>query len=127
MLNKKGWGLVEMLVLTGVLAIFLFIAIFLIYNAYRNLDTSISNNYYHDLENKLEEQAAIYLDKYYDEDLTSDYVTITRNVLKVYDLDVTLSDPSGKACDGYIKANKTKGVINIDGYIKCANYTTTNY
>ena len=33
MVNKNGWGLVEMLILMGILALFLFIAIYFIYKA----------------------------------------------------------------------------------------------
>ena len=127
MFNKKGWSLIEMLLLMGVLAIFLFIATYLIYKSYNDNSKVTNNTYYHELETKLEHQAEIYLDNYYEENLTSDYIIITSNILDVYDLDVTLSDPSGRACEGYVRANKTKGVRSIKGYIKCPNYITENY
>ena len=41
MLNKKGWGLKEMLLLSGLLVIFLFIAIFYIYILYANFDKDV--------------------------------------------------------------------------------------
>lgn len=127
MLNKNGWGFTEMLVLMGILALFLFIAIYFIYRAYNDYDTNINNKYYQKLENKLEEQATIYLDNYYDEVLTNDSIIITKDILQVYNLDVTLNDSNGQACDGYVKANKSKGIRNIKGYIKCPHYETNNY
>ena len=127
MLNKKGWGLVEMLVLSGVILLFLIIATFYIYKAYTNLDNNINKNYYHNLEKKLEEQGKIYLDEYYDENLTSDSVIITRNTLNVYGLDINLMDINGKTCEGYVKAYKTHGETFVEGYVKCPNYITDNY
>ena len=127
MLNKKGWGLVEMLILSGVLIIFLFIAIYFIYRLYGNLDEGINTNYYTNLENDLRNQAEEYLNDYYDDTLTSDYITITRNVLKTYDLDVILEDPQGRECSGYVRANKSHAKVNIEAYISCSKYETDGY
>ncbi len=127
MLNKNGWGLREMLVLSGVLGIFLIVAIYYIYTLYDSLDEEVTINYYYDLEEKLENQARVYLDDYYDENLNSDYITITRSVLNTYNLDVNLLDLDGNACSGYVKANKTRGNVNIDAYISCRDYITDGY
>lgn len=127
MLNKHGWGLREMLVLSALLIIFVLIASYYIYvflNSY-NIESTVNN--YSLLEEKLEEQTKIYLNDYYDEVLTSDKLTITRSVLKSYNLDVILEDSDGNSCSGYAVAYKTKGIVNVDGYIKCKDYITLGY
>lgn len=42
-LNNKGWGTVEMLLLSGGLLIALLVAVFFIYKLYSSLDNSYSN------------------------------------------------------------------------------------
>ena len=42
-LNNKGWGTVEMLLLSGGLLIALLVAIFFIYKLYSSLDNSYTN------------------------------------------------------------------------------------
>lgn len=94
---------------------------------------SFANNFsdssfdYNKLEEKLEAQTRIYLDKYYDDALTSDKVKITRNVLRVYDLDVILMDDKGRECSGYSVAYKSKAVVNVKAYISCKKYVTEGY
>lgn len=126
-LNKNGWGLREMLVLSGILVLFLGIAIFYIVSLYNEFEVEASTSNYYRLEEKLETQASIYLDKYYDEILTSDPVTITRSILNAYNLDTSLMDPKGDACTGYVRAYKTRGNTEIIGYISCKNYVTEGY
>lgn len=127
LLNKHGWGLREMLILSGLLIIFLFIAIYYIYSLYNNFNKEVSYNYYYDLEEKLEEKALIYLSDYYDGILTSDNMVITRNALSLYDLDIALLDRNSNTCDGYVVANKSRGIINKKAYIKCKKYETEGY
>ncbi len=127
MLNKHGWGLKEMLVLSGILLLFLIIAIFYISSLYQELDLETTSKYYHDLERELENSASVYLNDYYDGDLSSDEITITRSTLRAYDLDVDLQDQNGHVCSGYVIASKTHGEESIDAYISCPNYTTDGY
>ena len=126
-LNKHGWGLREMLVLSGILILFLIVAIYYIYSLYNGISEEVSLSHYYGLEDKLENQAIIYINDYYDSNLTSDYITISRSVLRAYDLDISLFDNYGDACSGYVVANKSKGIINTQGYIKCKNYMTEGY
>jgi len=126
-LNKHGWGLREMLVLSGILIIFLIIAIYYIYLLYNNVGEEYTIDYYTNLEDKLEHQSLIYLNDYYEANLTSDYIIISRSILRNYDLDIPLNDPYGDACSGYVTVNKSKGIINTKGYIKCNNYVTDGY
>ena len=95
MLNKNGWGLREMLLLSGILILFLFVAIFYIMSFYKEMDKDMSRNYYRDLESDLKERAQVYIDDYYDGEFSGE-ITITRNVLRLYDLDVHLEDEEGK-------------------------------
>ncbi|MBE6154329.1 MAG: hypothetical protein E7163_01970 [Firmicutes bacterium] len=126
-LNKHGWGLVEMLLLSSLLIIFLLIAAYLVYILYGTFERNTISDNYISLEEKLEKQTLIYLNDYYDEDLTSDKITITRSVLKSYDLDISLLDSKGNACSGYTVAYKTKGIVHTDAYIKCDGYMTEGY
>lgn len=126
-LNKEGWGLREMLVLSGILILFLIIAIYLIYSLYSEFDREATVGYYYELEEKLENQASVYLNDYYPDPLTSDNLTITRGVLRTYNLDVDLVDKNDKACSGYVIANKTHGQTNVNAYIKCEHYETEGY
>ena len=127
MLNKHGWGLKEMLVLSGVLLLFLVIAIYYIYTMYQDLDFPVTVNYYEQLEERLEDNARVYLSDYYDGVLTSDGMVISRSDLRAYDLDVLLEDPNGHACSGYVLASKTHGEEIIDVYISCNDYTTAGF
>lgn len=126
-LNKQGWGLREMLILSGILILFLCVSIYFIYIFYNSFDKEMKSNYYEGLENNLEYQTTIYLNDYYDEALTSDKITISRSVLRSYDLDIELKDKHEKACSGYVTANKSMGKTNVDAYIKCENYETKGY
>lgn len=123
LLNKHGWGLREMLLVSSVLFIFLFIAIFYIYALYDNLDKNMLVTPYSEMESKLERQANIYLNDYYDNALSEHEITITRSVLKSHDLDVSLIDPNGNSCSGYVLASKN----GVKAYIKCDEYTTDGY
>ncbi len=127
MLNKKGWGLGEMLILSGILALFLIIAIYFIYNFYSGMEKDYKLNYYTNLEEKLKEQAQIYINEYYDESLTSDYVTITKDVLKAYSLAPDLIDLKDNTCEGYVRANKSRAIVDIKAYISCSDYETSGY
>lgn len=127
MINKKGWSLKEMIILSGVLAIFLLIAIYYIVTLYSDFGQELNNNYYHNLENQLEEVAYDYVNEEYDTVLDLDEINISKYVLEVYDKDFTLQDEDGKACDGYVSFAKSNGNIYVEGYINCASYMTEGY
>lgn len=116
-----------MLVLSGILILFLIVAIYYIVSLYNNFGEEVKTTNYSQLEKNLEEKALIYLNDYYDEILTSEDVTITRSVLRSYNLDIILQDNDGKACSGYVMAHKTHGKIYTKSYIKCNNYMTEGY
>ena len=127
MLNKHGWSLREMLILSGILIVFLFIAVYYIFTMYRDLDLEIGNNHYSNLEEKLEENAIVYLEDYYEGDLNSEGLKITRGMLRSCDLDVELRDKDGHVCAGYVMASRTHGEDDIKAYISCPDYTTEGF
>ena len=126
-LNKNGWSLKEMLLLSGILVLFLLIAIYYIVSLYNNFGEELKATNYSLLEKRLEDKALIYLNDYYNDMLTSEEVTITRNVLRSYNLDVVLEDNKGDSCSGYVIANKTHGKVYNKAYIKCNGYMTEGY
>ena len=127
MLNKHGWSLREMLILSGILIVFLFIAVYYILIMYKDLDLNITNNYYDNLESRLEENATVYLEDYYEGDLSSEGFKITRGMLRSYDLDIELRDKDGHVCAGYVVARRTHGEDDIKAYISCPDYTTEGF
>lgn len=127
MLNKHGWGLKEMLILSGILILFLIIAIYYIFTFYQEMGREVTTTYFHDLENNLEDSARIYVEDYYDGNLKSEGITITRSILRAYDLDVELRDKNGNACSGYVIASRTQGKDYYQAYISCSEYTTNGY
>ena len=127
MLNKHGWSLREMLILSGILIVFLFIAIYYILIMYKDLDLNITNNYYDNLESRLEENATVYLEDYYEGDLSSEEIKITKGMLRSYDLDIELRDKDGHVCAGYVVARRTHGEDDIKAYISCPDYTTEGF
>ena len=116
-----------MLILSGILIVFLFIAIYYILIMYKDLDLNITNNYYDNLESRLEENATVYLEDYYEGDLSSEGFKITRGMLRSYDLDIELRDKDGHVCAGYVVARRTHGEDDIKAYISCPDYTTEGF
>lgn len=116
-----------MLILSGVLVLFLIIAVYFICILYEDFDSELNASYYQELEEKLENQAKIFVNEYYNEPLSNDKITITRSVLKNYNLDILLVDKLDNVCSGYVTVYKTHGKENYDGYIKCSKYMTVGY
>lgn len=116
-----------MILLSGILLVFLVIAIYYIISLYNNFDEEVQVTDYTLLEERLEKQALIYLNDYYDEILTNEDITITRSILKSYNLDIILEDNNGNSCSGYVMAHKTYGEIYTTAYISCDNYVTEGY
>ena len=124
-LNNKGWGTMEMLLLSGGLLIALIIAIYFIGTLYGSFSGSVGNKQYMDLETKLESAAKEYIDsnKY---EINGEF-TINYKTLKNYRYIDDLKDIDGNDCDGYVKISNINNTIQYSGYIDCKNYKTTNY
>lgn len=116
-LSKNGWGLKEMIIVSGILILFLGLAIYNIYT----IKTYFNNREYYSLENMLLEQSEIYLSSY-NNLLTNEGIIVSNT-----DLDITLKDNGGNFCKGYVKITKSRGIINKTPYISCDKYETLGY
>lgn len=126
-LNQNGWGVMEMLVLVGVLALFLLLTIYLITSFANAFYKEAKTTDYSKLEKKLENQTLIYLNDYYKGMLTSEGMIVTKEVLINNGLDGEIIDNGGFYCDGYAFATKSRGIIVIKPYVSCRNYETDGY
>lgn len=134
-LNNRGWGLNEMLIYCGILLFFLMIAIFFIIQLSNSLGDKFKSSItggitYSMVESNVENAAASYIEKYYNEEIGTGTITITVDNLLKYDM---LSETSLKpmyennACNGYALVNKEKDELIIRSYIKCSNYESDDY
>ena len=129
-LNKNGWGLTEMLVLTGIILFFFLVAIFLIYRLYSNLDRTINNNEfvnyktYSETEVALENAANSYIDNKY-EGMT-DTATIVISLKKLVNMGY-LVENIHEDCNGYTLSSIINGESISNAYISCDEYETTGY
>lgn len=131
LLNNKGWSLKEMLLLSCIILIAVFVAAVMVNNLYKGLDLTINNNSsssnnqssenkYKTIEknlmnaaknyareNELDEEDFIYSDTLIEEG----YLTLSK---------MTNDDD---ICDGYVEKRKT----TYKSYISCASYETDGY
>lgn len=129
-LNKSGWGLTEMLVLSSILLFFFIIAIVLIHQFYNNLkkDTTNSNvvdSYvYKNTESALEDAANEYLsNKYYN---MNNLNSITISMKKLADMGYFV-EAVYEDCNGYVISSIINGKNISDAYISCKNYKTSGF
>lgn len=123
--NKHGWGLVEMLVLSGIIVLFLGIVVMLVVSFQNSFKSN--NNFYKQLEDKLVDKTQDYLDNYYDDIITSDGVVIFSDEMQAYGIDASLIDKNGDYCKGYAVVSKSMGNLKINPYISCKEYETEGY
>ena len=124
-LNNKGWGTMEMLLLSGGLLLALIISIYFIANLYGSFSGTVGNKSYMDLEIELEKAAREYIKSNRIEingELKLDY-----KVLKAQNFIDNLQDIDGKDCDGYVKIYSDDNSTHYAGFISCNKYKTTNY
>ena len=124
-LNNKGWGTMEMLLLTGGLLIALLVAVFFISKLYGSFAGSIGNRQYMDLENKLEAAAKNYITDRNIE-VNGDY-KVTYETLKNNNYISDLSDINGNGCNGYVQIITVDKISHYKGYIICPEYQTNDY
>ena len=124
-LNNKGWGTVEMLLISGGLLLALIVAIFFINKLYGSFDKAVGNRYYMDLETKIEDAARKYINDYNIIDPFNYRISLdTLQSGKYID---NVKDSNGNKCDGYVIVNKLNNINYYNAYISCPNYITTNY
>ena len=124
-LNNKGWGTMQMLLLTGGLLIALLVAVFFIAKLYGSFAGSIGNRQYMDLENKLEAAAKNYIADRGIE-VNGDY-KVTYETLKNNNYITELSDLNGNSCNGYVRITTVDNISHYKGYIICVDYQTNEY
>lgn len=115
-LNKKGFGLQQMLILSAVLIIFLLFIAYYIFVLYSGLDESIASQYAL-METRIQKAAIEYANNYEH----SNIVTL-KELQEVEYLDF-FTDSNDDSCDGYVVI----GDREYKPYIKCQNYTTKGY
>ena len=124
-LNNKGWGTMEMFLLTGGLLIALLVAIFFISKLYGSFNNTISNKNYFELETKLESSAKEYVR---DNNIQIDgEFRVSYETLKENNKIDNLYDDNNKSCTGYVIVTRVNNINNYKGYISCPNYISNNY
>ncbi len=124
-LNNKGWGTMEMLLLSGGLLIALLVAVFFISKLYGSLEGSVGNKYYMDLVASLESSARSYINEK-DISVNGEY-KISYETLKDAGYIENLEDIDGNKCNGYVIINRENNINKYNGYISCKNYKSPNY
>lgn len=124
-LNNKGWGTLEMLLLSAGLIIALFVAGFFIAKLYGSMGIEPVNSYL-DVETKLSDAAKRYVN---DNNLISngEKITITYGALRLSGYIDKLLDKNGNECNGYVLVDNTDLINTFTSFISCPNYTTNNY
>ena len=133
-LNNKGWGLKEMILLSCVILVAVFVAAIMINNLYKDLDMNINgnntSNTSNSCENKDEKYATIERNllsaarKYARENELEDEEIIDSDTL-IDEGYLTLSKMTNEddTCEGYV----TKQNSSYKAYISCESYETKGY
>lgn len=124
-LNKKGWGTLEMFLLSGGLLLALLVAIFFISKLYGSMENTFANKEYIDLEYKIETAARNYIENN-DIEISGTY-KLTLSTLKSNDYINEFKDLDGNTCNGYVLITSSEYNNNYKGYILCNDYQTDNY
>lgn len=130
-LNKRGWGLREMLILSAILIFFFCLAIYFIYVLYSSLSNSLSTNnemlvnytLYKNYEEKLYNAGENFLlnnISYQDSVINLSTLISAGYISEIKDLDTK------NECNGYIKVHDLDE-REIQAFIKCDNYITEGY
>ena len=124
-LNNKGWGTLEMILISGALLIALIVSIYYIAKLYGSYDLSNSNRIYMDLETKLEGAARKYIKENNIQNPSQYHLSL--NVLQSGGFIGELKDKNNRNCDGYVIVNEINNVNYYKAYISCQDYVTINY
>ena len=116
-LNKRGWGLAEMMLITSLLFILLLVASYFIYSFYNSLDGKDVKEYYL-LESKIKVAAVRYSTELHEEK-----GIVTLDKLKMLGYITSFNDSEENPCDGYVLFSDDV----FDSYIKCNNFTSQNF
>lgn len=119
-LNKKGWGTVEMLLLSAGIFIALLVVVYFISKLYGSFDASISNRKYADIETKLASAAKKYV--------IENNVNVNGNIIIYSETLQALGYISALEdnCSGYVDVSRVDLINTYKAYISCDNYKTRN-
>lgn len=118
-LNKNGWGLMQMLLISGILLILLLFAAYYIYVFYTKLDV-FSGSQYATLESKLQVAAIKYV---LDNDKEDNLQSVSYELLEKSGYISNFTDNNDVSCNGYVII----GDNDYKTFIKCENYKTNGY
>lgn len=124
-LNNRGWGTMQMFLLSGGLLLALLVAVFFIAKFYGSFDAAVRNQQYSNLEAKLGSAAKEYIYTYNIE--VTDSLRIDLNTLQSRGYIDNLKDKNGGICGGYVIVTKVDLTTEYKPYITCPNYQTNNY
>lgn len=117
MLNKRGWGFRQMLLMMSILFIFLMIMVYYIVALYKSIDSNEFSNYVK-MENNLAFAARDYIN-----DTHSNSTVIKLKILKNHDYIDDFTDDNNNDCNGYVLYENGVYVP----YISCKDYETDDY
>lgn len=129
-LNNKGWGVFQMIWMTGIILFFFLLAIILIVNYYHSMNYSLHNK--SSVARRTREQmledlqtAGIrYIEYNYKNIRNLNASKITSE--KLFSVGLFAKDLYS-GCTGYVIASKTNNSITVDPYIKCSDYKSPGY
>lgn len=124
-LNSRGWGTMEMILLTCGLLIALLVAVFFISKLYGSFNSSISSKNYFELETRLASAAKKYVIEN-NIQIDGEY-RVSYETLKENNKIDNLYDENNKSCTGYVIITRVDNINNYQGYISCPNYISNNY
>lgn len=122
-LNNKGWGTIEMILLSSGLLIALMVSIYFIYQLFGNFDNAVSNKIYSDLEIKLVDASKKYIQSSSIDKLP---IRLSLNDLKNAGYIGDFKDDNGNDCDGYVIISD-RVLYNYNAFISCPNFISENY
>lgn len=121
-LNNRGWGTMQMFLLSLGLLIALIVAIFFISQLYGSLDNSKKNSHYFSMENDLVNAAQRYISNNNIEII--DEMNVSYYTLKENGYISNFVDENGNECNGYVRVYKLNLIPQYKSYITCSNYRT---
>ena len=123
-LNNKGWGTLEMFLLSGGLLIALLVSVYFISQLYGSFDNAVGYRQYEDMEARLASAAKQYVIE--NNIANNDTLTINYDTLEALGYIDSLKDNEGYPCTGYVVISKIDFTNSYKAYIVCRNYKTTD-
>ncbi len=124
-LNNKGWGTLEMFLLSGGLLIALFVSVYFISKLYGSFESSIGNRQYFELQAKLETAAKNYVETEKININGETKISLTTLINRGYISNFIDSD--GNICAGYVIVSNVDSINQYNGFISCPYYQSLNY